>query len=394
MSADLPQLAEQSEPAPFLTTAAEAVPVSAGSDIRASTEALRVLEVAPGRDSRWESFVRKHPDGSIYHHSLWLKVIEQAYAHKAIAFVCEDAKGRLRGVLPLCQTNGFLTGKRLVSLPHTPLAGPLAYGRESTTALLGAAIDRVKQRGDTFLELKLSPESLQPEPPISTLFWDNTYVLVLPGSVEALRFGDSRNHGRLKWSIQKASKLAVRVRWAETKQDLRHWYELYLQTMRRHVVPPRPYRFFEIAWSLLHEPGMMRLLLAEKSEGHRDVLLSGSIFLGFGQTVFYAFNGRRQTEQSFRSNDLIQWTAIHYFCEQGFRRYDFGEVEAKNQGLAEFKLKWGAKPIRLHRSYYPEIRGLQLSGKSTLLRQVANVGWRLLPLRATAFLGDCVYRYL
>src|SRR5262249_56274015 len=106
---------------------------------------------------------------------------------------------------------------------------------------------------------------------------------------------------------------------AETERDLRAWYGLYVDTMRWHVVPPRPYRFFEVAWQLLRPRGLLRLLLAEQHEARQSRLLAGSIFLMFGQTVFYAFNGRRREDLSLEPNDAIQWQAIHDAFRRGFR---------------------------------------------------------------------------
>ena len=214
-----------------------------------------------------------------------------------------------------------------------------------------------------------------------------------------MRFGTSRNHGRIKWAVNKAIKLGVQVRPAETARDLRAWYALYLDTMRAHIVPPRSYRFFETAWEVLQPRGLMRLLLAEQHQAGRRRLLAGSLVLMFGQTVFYAFNGRRREDLSLRPNDVIQWQAIQDACRAGFRWYDFGEVTEENQGLAEFKSKWGAEPRRLYRYYYPaphvsegsETRDLTAGGRA---RQVANAAWRRLPLSVTALLGDWLYGYL
>jgi hypothetical protein len=361
-------------------------------DVAPLPQPLRVFQLEPEQQPRWEAYVTRHPDSLIYHHPLWLKVIEQAYGHRPLAFACEDSSGELRGVLPLCHTHGLLTGERLVSLPHTPTAGPLADDQRSMVGLVRAAVEWVERRKGAKLELKLSRASLSSELPFMFAKpWDNTYAVNLPPPSQALRFGDSRNHGRLKWSIQKAAKSGVEARWAESRDDLYRWYKLYLETMRRHAVPPRPYAFFEAAWNLLHPRGLMQLLLAERTAGNH--LLAGSIFLPFGRTVSYAFNGWRQADLTLRPNDLIQWTAIHEFQRQGFRRYDLGEVDVDNRGLAEFKLKWGAQPEPLVRTYFPAQASSTRVGNPEELRRLVTAGWRMLPLRTTALLGQWLYRH-
>src|SRR5439155_16223323 len=131
---------------------------------------------------------------------------------------------------------------------------------------------------------------------------------------------------------------------------------------REKAVPPRSYRFFKTMWDVLRPQAMLRLLLAEQ----QGRLLAGSIFLWYGSTVCYAFTGRSSSDLWLRPNDAIQWTALHDACNEGFTRYDFGEVNEDDSGLADFKRKWGAEPTPLYRYYFPAPsraeRGLLASG--------------------------------
>jgi hypothetical protein len=143
------------------------------------------------------------------------------------------------------------------------------------------------------------------------------------------------------------------VREAETEEELAQWYALYLQTMRHKAVPPRSYRFFKSLWSTLRPGGLMRLLLAERKQDGLTSLIAGSIFLKFGQTVFYAFTGCSPRDLHLHPHDIIQLEAIRDACKCGYRWYDFGEVSEDNESLAQFKGKWGTEPKPLFRYYYP-----------------------------------------
>ena len=357
----------------------------------------RIVTIDPNVDPRWAAFVAAHPDGLVYHHPAWLQVLERAYGYRPIGLACETEDGQLRGILPLFRTRGVLTGPRLSSLPHTPVAGPLGLDDQATADLLRAAVERAQAAPGTQLQLKSL--SAQIEPPMDGLVglpWRATYVLELPERVTELRFGNSRNHSRIKWAVNKAAREGVRVRLAETEADLKAWYQLHLDTVRRHAIPPAAYSFFKACWELLRPRGLMRLLLAEQEAAGWPRMLAGSIFLMFGQTAFYAFNGRRREALALRPNDLIQWHAIHHACQSGFRRYDFGEVTEDNQGLAEFKSKWASEPRPLYRYYYPAPREVETGAlrSGSRARQLASAAWRRLPLKATALLGDWLYHYL
>jgi Acetyltransferase (GNAT) domain len=359
-----------------------------------SQRAFRVGRIDPFGDPRWQTYVEEAADAHIYHHPAWLEVLQRAYGGECVAFACEADDGELWGVLPLFRTRGLLTGTRLSSLPYTPLAGPLASDDAATAVLLDAALEEARDR-NAYLQIKTYSAQLGTiVDALSAVPWETTYIVDLPDMPEKLRFGNSRNHGRVKWAVNKAERAGVHIRQAETEAELRAWYELYLTTMRGHVVPPRPYRFFEAMWDVLRPRRMMRLLLAEQDGGCARRLIAGSVFLQFGSTVFYAFTGASAADLALRPHDLIQWTALHDACSDGFPRYDLGEVDADDRGLAEFKQKWGARPIPLYRYYYPapsraEARTLRFARA----REIGRTLWPHVPLKVTEMLGERIYRY-
>lgn len=358
----------------------------------------RVIEIDPQTDRRWDSFVAAHPDGLIYHTASYLHALSMEYATKPLCLASEDLAGNIRGILPLMYTKGLpfglggrLLARRLCSLPRTPVAGPLALDANATSELLREAVKRTD--GGNGANLQIKPHralTLELAEDLIGIPWRKTYVLELPAEPGLLRFGNSRNHTRIKQRVTKAAKAGVKIRQGEM-EDLSAWYEIYLETMRWHFVPPRPYRFFRQLWMDLG-PDRIRLLLAYK-DGYG--LLAGSIFLIFNRTVFYAFNGRRRKDLSLQPNYAIIWHAIHNACEKGFRYFDLGEVPLENSGLSEFKGKWAGTPTSLVRYYYPapETSGLESEHKS-FNRQCLKLAWRHLPLHVTKLFGNWAYYFL
>jgi hypothetical protein len=374
-------------------------------EVEQDVSPLRVVRLAGSDEQRWARFVEDHPEGLVYHHPGWVRVLTEEYRNEPVCLACEDARGRLRAVLPLLPTHGLplaqgtRLGRRLSSLPRTPVAGPLAVDAAAAAAVTRAAVDLARSGPYPSMELKLGTSPIGcAGAGVQDLTWRPAYRLELHADPTKLCLGSGRNQARLRWSVGKAARLGVRVRAAETFQDLRRWYALYLETMRWHVVPPRPFRLFVAMWSVLRPNGLMRLLLAERAEGGRSRLLAGSVHLMCGQVVFYAFSGASRAEHSYRPNDAIQWHAIEDACRSGYRWYDFGEVPDRSFGLAEFKRKWGAREWPLYRSYYPSPPARRLgcdSGRApgtgtSLSRRI----WRRLPLAATAVVGQRLYSYL
>jgi hypothetical protein len=363
---------------------------------------LQVIELDFHRDPRWEAFVNSHPNALIYHHPTWLEVLEREYGRKCVSLACVNAAGVVKAILPLFYTiglplplGGFLATRRLSSLPRTPLAGPLALEPWATTLILQEAKRLADSDPNLQLEVKLQePLADDVVSGLARTQWRESYLLSLPGDPGKLRFGSGAHHRRLKWAVNKAIKNGLICREAQTEEELWEWYQLYLQRMGQNVVPARPYRLFVSLWELMRPKGMMRLMIVDRPGVSRRIMVAGSIFFMFHETVSYAFNGSRTQDMWLCPNDLLHWHHIHRSCGEGFRAYDFGEVPEEHPELALFKSKWGADPIRLHRYYYPTPPEREATSTNRSLRKLAGAAWRHLPLKVTAYLGDKLYSYL
>ncbi|HEX3660850.1 MAG TPA: GNAT family N-acetyltransferase [Acidobacteriaceae bacterium] len=364
-----------------------------------------MTEIDPWKDPRWEAFVLRHPEATIYHHPAWLGALRREYRQSGLFLACEDSTGTLLGVFPLLYTRGLplsggrpLTGPRLSSLPRTPLAGPLATDSAALDALLKEALRRASALRSVRLQIKTQADGMGASiDGMVRKAWRQTYIVPLPGKPgQPYHIPDSQNRSSIKRAIRKAIAGGVRVRPAETEDELRAWYHMYLETMRRNFVPARPYRFFFALWDLMRAKGMMRLLIAEQQDASGTRIIGGHLFLSFGDTVTYAFGASRAADFALRPNDIIMGRAIDDASEEGFRFVDLGEVPEGDDNLARFKSKWGAQPVRLYRYYSPDFPdGANTSDEAEFsAATLASRIWNHLPLSMTSWLGDRIYAYL
>jgi hypothetical protein len=321
-------------------------------------------------------------------------VLQQAFGVKPVLLACER-DGELQGVLPVAETAGLFSGRLLCSLPHTPVAGPVANSAETSSALVKAAIERAQSVPG--MRLQLRPSSpLNQAPGLVSRPALATYIRELPEAPEALHFGGARNHSRIRWALNHAVHAGVAVREAETRDELRAWYRLYLNTMRWHTSPPMPFVFFEAIWELLKPRGFARLLLAEQTSGRHARLICGSLYLMFARTVFWAKTGWRREDSHLHPHEVIHWHAMREASAAHYRWYDFGEAQDDNKGQEQFKTKWSCEGKRLYRYYYPEPhdtkRRLTTLQRSSMY-QLASEVWQRIPLRATELAGTFLYRY-
>lgn len=351
----------------------------------------------------WEDYVSQHSESHIYDHPLWFKALEHEYNRKGCVLFCLDNNEKIKGVLPLLPTLGLplklsdlVTTRRYSSLPRTPLGGMLTDDCEARKMLLNEAIKRVDGRGKTFLQLKsYSADECNLNVQIKQIPWRSSYYIELPNDPEKVRFGNKKSHHKVKWGVNKAKRLGIEIREANSEDDIRVWYKLYLETMRWHVVAVRPYRFFSFLWKYMCEKGLMTILLAEYKVNGSKQLLSGSIFLHFNNTFFYSFNGRCQTGLASHANDLIQWEAIHLAAKMGYKFYDMGEVSGNNSGLAQFKSKWGCNTRPVYHYYYPlnekaDSKEIDITEDVKIRKLI----WRKVPLYVTKQWGILTNRFL
>ncbi len=333
-------------------------------------------------DKRWVTYLTSMSGSPIYHPA-WLQVLEELYGYKPMHLACEDAGGNVVGILPLFYQRGWRSGRVLRSV----FTGSLSQDERVNSALLEGAIARTCTRPGAELHLKLMSNA------VSGLVAGmvgipayETYMLALPERAEQLHLDSS-----IRRAINKAIRMGLEVREAQTENELYAWYELYLHTMRKFQALPNPYRYYKVAWQRLHSKGMMRLLLAEQVEAGQRRLLAGFFYLMYEKAISYVSAGWKEEDQSLRPNDLLHWRAIEQACSQGLRYYDFGDVDLENEGLARYKSKWGAKSILIYDYSYPE-SNQRSSNAHIVSRDSANrlVGfaWQHLPDRAVSLLSD------
>jgi hypothetical protein len=360
---------------------------------------MSVITVDPSSDRRWDAYVESHLDANVFHHSAYLRALSHEYGKPTIGLMHVTVAG-VNGLLPLMWTRGLpfapasLGGRRLSSLPRTPVAGPLWSDADALEELIDAAVALALGRPGVQLQLKPATTSGFESNQLACRPWRLTYVYELPRDGTEPRFGSSKKHTSLRSAVRRIEDAGVKVRRAGSREDVRRWYPMLLETLRPHAVPPRRLRFFLALWDELASRDMCRLLLAE---GPRGELLGGNFNLHLGRgTVFFAFNGARKSAQHLRPNDLLHWHAIHDAAAEGFRRYELGEVATGQHGLAQFKRKFSNRQELLQRWYDPPPAERPDPGTNHpgAAKGLLEKTWQHMPLKATSLAGTQIYRWL
>jgi hypothetical protein len=350
---------------------------------------LHVEPCDPGADSSWDRFVASHPAATAYHLSAWGEILARSYRFRPHALRLSDSNGRTRGVLPLLAKRGIVSGRRLRSLPVVPSGGPLAESDAGMKLLVDHAVGLVRASGGELvvetrqggLERSCVALERHDAPP--------SWILELPvDDPESWRRGRSKN---LLRNIKKARHAGLVVRESTAEDELRSFYQLYLQTMRGHRFPPRLYRQLKLARDLL-PAGVFKLFVVE----HDSRVVAGGIFHILGKTIELLYNASDPNSLGVRPNHALYSFVMDWGGEHGLQWLDFGFAHEESP-LGAFKAQWGANAVKEY-SYvahggHARDRTLSMSA-SDGGNGLAARAWRRMPLPLTRLAGFVTYRYL
>lgn len=329
-------------------------------------------------DKRWIDFVEAFPQANIFHHPNWIDILSECYGYQSFVIALINEQSRICAGLPFLDVDSLLTGRRWVSLPFTDYCLPLYSDQD---AYVNFSDELIKLAAGTSLEVRW-------ELPTNPLIQQNSqhvwHTLNLDRKLDAI-YGAI--HRTQRQNIKTAEKNGIQIEWGKNLNSLHEFYRLHCLTRRRQGVPVQPWRFFELIFTRLIDPGMGFILLAY----HQDQCLAAGLFLNWQKSLIYKFAASSDSGQDLRPNHLINWTAIRWGCDHGYQRFDFGRTDCANEGLRTFKIRWGADETPLIYSHVQEKTTHSTNnGKSASLM---NTIIKRSPTWVCRLAGEVLYRH-
>lgn len=208
----------------------------------------------------------------------------------------------------------------------------------------------VAKKYNAFL-LKFDPELIYDEK-IEKLYKENGYVvlskdadkdeLIQPRFNMILNVKDKNEDELFKsfsektrYNIRLSGRKGVKVRYSNSTEDLKSFYELYKITTLRDKIGCRAYEYFENMLKA-YDPKNIRIYVAS----HENQDLSAAIALNYGGKLFYIYGASSNEKRNLMPNYLMQWEMIKWAIETKCNFYDFGGVLILDEqnGLYRFKI--------------------------------------------------------
>lgn len=343
---------------------------------------LTVTRTAEPPDD-WRSFAEAH--GTFYHRPEWARCLSDIY-RLPIDYYSARAAGQLRGLLAVAEVPALLGPRRFVSLPFSYAAGPLTDDSAVAFALAEAVLARSRERGISRVELKSRAEH-PTAPGYQRVQRYSTFEIQTEGGEASV--WSHLHPGSTQRSIKKGRKAGLVVRRGETPDDWLVMAQLEERTAHAHGLPAPPRRFFVEGCWRLQQAGLADVYLAFTGNG----VPAAAITLWKGShSWIYAFGASDPAHLEHRPNHVLIWAAIQDAIGAG-RRFDMGRAAPEQDGLVEFKRRWGGQALPLAYDYWPAPAGLNLAPRNRGSMAAVSALWSRLPA-GVARLGSGLYRYL
>ena len=348
-----------------------------------------VYRISPIEDPRWAEYLSRAPQASLFHSAAWLEALRRTYGYEAIALTTSAPGKKLENGLVFCIVESRLTGRRLVSVPFSDHCQPLADTKQSLLALFRGAETQVCAEGWRYLELRpLKPTG------ISRTNWHTSAVYLhhqvdLEPAVEVLFRNLHKDSVQRK--IQRAEREGLRYEEGTSERLLEAFYQIMVQTRRRHGVPPQPKEWFR---ALVQEFGSD---LQIRAAFHGLKAVAATMTIRYKDSLVYKYGGSAVSHNKLGGMHLLYWNAIQDAKQWGLRTFDLGRTDAGQAGLATFKKRWGACESSVAYSRYTEagddsLHDFEVAVPNWKMR-AAKSFFRNSPDRLLPVVGRILYRH-
>jgi len=300
---------------------------------------LTVFAVDVLTDQRWDDFILRHPCAGVFHSRGWLEALYRTYQCRPALLTSSGPGEPLKDGLLFCEMQSWITGQRMVSLPFSDRCEVLsgdAAGQQKLVAGLRDLADRHRCR---YAEIRSSWES---EPaagnwrPSEHFCW---HRMALEAPLQQLF---SRLHKDcVQRKVRRAEKENLQYENGRSKALLQRFYELLLQTRRRHCLPPQSYQWFQNLMAAMGESLTIRVA----SKGRRPV--AAILTLSYKSTLTYKYGGSDGSLNHYGGMPFLFWKAVQEAKAEGMSAFDLGRSALNNQGLITFKDRLGAQRTEL-----------------------------------------------
>jgi CelD/BcsL family acetyltransferase involved in cellulose biosynthesis len=350
-----------------------------------------VSTIDPIRHPAWTALLN-HPAATLFHSPEWLGAISDAYGFKMHGLLLSSdssSDAYALGGLPFCEIHDP-AGDRIVSAPFCDTSDPLVHSQEAWETLFthlrsfGLPI-HLRCLGEQRVRIeKASCEASQ----VVVVKRTRWHRLSLDAPLPELW---NRVAPDTRRAIRKARESGLHVRSISGEQDGASFHGLHLLLRKRkYRLLAQPRHFFASIEDRFRAIDGWHALGAFLG----DRMIAATIYLKWGDTLYYKFNASALDALSNRPNNLLAWEGMQLAKSLGCRFLDFGPSDDDQPGLIRFKRNLGAavQELRCLR-WTPPGWQERPHGRAILAEMSRNLTSPEVPDEITAQAGAALYPF-
>ena len=344
---------------------------------------IRLHQIDPISDPRWERLLKTYSRSSVFHTSGWLHAIYETYGYEAVAYTSSSPDEELENAVVFCRVKSWLTGNRLVSLPFSDHCEPLVRSNEELSTLLQVAREELQHGAWKYIELRpLSSEYSEGMKSYPESFV--VHFLDLRPSLEELH--KNLHVDSIRRKIKKAEREHLTIEVGSSEVLLAEFYKLHMTTRHRQQLPPHPLPWFR---NILKNLGTAATVRVARKDGRA---VASVITLSNGPTMVYKYGCSDARFHNLGSMPFLFWDMVQDAKRRGFLELDLGRTECENTGLISFKERWGAKCHNLAYIRYPVAPSKR--GQKSIIMRFGKQVFAHCPERLLQVAGNLLYRHV
>ena len=185
---------------------------------------------------RWDDFVWKAEDSSIFHLFDWKEIFENSY-HLKTFYLMAEASGHIKGILPLVFFKGWMKKGFLLSFPISEDGGICAENKEAGSLLLESSIRIAEAEKSGYIEFRHNRR-------FRNLISETSKVTMqLQLESDPQRLWKSFK-AKVRNQVRKAKKSGLKIE-TGTAEDTDRFYEIFVINMRNLGMPTHSKSFFK-----------------------------------------------------------------------------------------------------------------------------------------------------
>lgn len=271
-------------------------------------------------EKEWNSFIEQHPKGTFFHTTYHLKFLElNGREIQSYIFFGED--GEIRGIFPIVKEKFFFLER---------YKSPGFIGNIPFDEILPMVKKYFSKRA-VYLILNFPDYTEEPK--------ENevcTFMLDIAGkTIGDIWKSDLERSARRK--VKKAMENKLDVLISNSKKELREFYSVYVERIKRFGTKPYSFESFNF--------------LREKSQNfwiinayYKEKIIAGAIVVLYQDILLNPFAASKAEYLKFAPNNLIYWKMIEFGVEKKCKLVDYGP-STLGDGVSKFKRSMGGKAV-------------------------------------------------